>query len=119
MAKKVKKAGRPKNVSVEDIEVNETSAERLEMEQTQDDLIANLTKQWKNIFSKIGFASQTEGVSSVMEKWNKLNPFLQNQRIKNLYTQARKYGKANISDFLANPANSETQLRSLAWSNSS
>ena len=119
MAKKVKKAGRPKNVSVEDIEVNETSAERLEMEQTQDDLIANLTKQWKNIFSKIGFASQTEGVSSVMEKWNKLNPFLQNQRIKNLYTQARKYGKANISDFLANPANSESQLRSLAWSNSS
>ena len=54
------------------------------------------------------------GIGTVATQWNKLNPFLQNQRIKNLYTTAKTYNKANISEFLANPANSEKELRSLA-----
>lgn len=54
-----------------------------------------------------------------MTQWNKLNPFLQNQRIKNLSTNARKYNKYNIGEFLQNPANHEPELRGLAWSQSS
>ena len=119
MAEKVKKAGRPKNVPVEDVEVNETNTERLDMEQKQQDLVDALTKQWQSVFNKMSYVSNTEEVKSVMDKWNKLNPFLQNQRIKNIYSQARRWGKANISEFLASPANSESQLRSLGWANSS
>ena len=120
MAKDVKKAGRPKNVPVEDVEVNEKDTERLDMaKKPTNDLIDDLTRQWKNVFNKFSYASQIDGVGSVLDKWNKLNPFLQNQRIKNIYSQARKYGKANISEFLADPANSEPQLRSLGWANSS
>lgn len=120
MAKNVKKAGRPKNVPVEDVEVNEKDTERLDMaKKPSDDIVEDLTKQWKNLFNKISYASKIEGVSAVLDKWNKLNPFLQNQRIKNIYSQARRYGKANISEFLADPANSESQLRSLGWANSS
>ena len=120
MAKDVKKAGRPKNVPVEDVEVNEKDTERLDMaKKPSDDIVEDLTKQWKSLFNKISYASKIEGVSAVLDKWNKLNPFLQNQRIKNIYTQARRYGKANITEFLADPANSESQLRSLGWANSS
>lgn len=120
MAKDVKKAGRPKNVPVEDVEVNEKNTERLDMaKKPSDDIVEDLTKKWKSLFNKISYASNIEGVGAVLDKWNKLNPFLQNQRIKNIYTQARRYGKANITEFLADPANSETQLRSLGWANSS
>lgn len=120
MAKDVKKAGRPKNVPVEDVEVNEKDTERLDMaKKPSNDIVEDLTKKWKSLFNKISYASNIEGVGAVLDKWNKLNPFLQNQRIKNIYTQARRYGKANITEFLADPANSETQLRSLGWANSS
>ena len=120
MAKDVKKAGRPKNVPVEDVEVNEKDTERLDMaNKPSNDIVEDLTKKWKSLFNKISYASNIEGVGAVLDKWNKLNPFLQNQRIKNIYTQARRYGKANITEFLADPANSETQLRSLGWANSS
>ena len=121
MAEKVKKVGRPKNVSVEDTEVNETETERLDMSQKQEDLVEQLTKEWRSVFQKMTLASspKVEGVNTVVDKWDKLNPFLQNQRIKNIYTQAKKYGKANISEFLSNPGSSESQLRSLGWANSS
>ena len=121
MAEKVKKVGRPKNVSVEDTEVNEKETERLDMSQKQEDLVDQLTKEWRSVFNKMTLASSAKvaGVNTVVDKWNKLNPFLQNQRIKNIYTQAKRYGKANISEFLSNPGSSESQLRSLGWANSS
>lgn len=119
MAEKTKKAGRPKSVPVEDTELNEKSVERLDMADKTQDLVDNITKQWKRVAVKTGYISNTDGVGAVMDKWNKLNPFLQNQRIKNIYTQAKRYGKANIAAFLENPGNSEPQLRSLAWANSS
>lgn len=119
MAEEVKKPGRPKkSVPAEDTEVNELEVERLDMEE-KETTIEEVTKQWRTIFNKASFASNTPGVGAVLDKWNKLNPFLQNQRIKNIYSQARKYSKANISDFLDNPGNSESQLRSLSWANSS
>lgn len=119
MADENKKPGRPKSVPVEDIEVNEQDRERLDMSKQNEVTIEEITRQWRNIFNKASYASKVPGVGAVMDKWNKLNPFLQNQRIKNIYTQAKKYGKANIAAFLENPANSEPQLRSLGWANSS
>lgn len=119
--KKKKALGRPRNPEPED-PVDERGQERLDMEGEGDDgkiTIDALTKRWQNTFSKMAQLNGTPGIGTVAEKWNKLNPFLQNQRIKNLYTNAKRYAKADISSFLENPANSERELRSLSWSNSS
>ena len=124
MADKNKKPGRPKSVPVEDVEVNEQDRERLDMSNKKPPVeagatIEEVTKKWNNVINKAAIASSgNKDVSAVLDKWNKLNPFLQNQRIKNIYSQARKFNKANISAFLEDPANNESQLRSLAWSNS-
>ena len=121
MADKRKKAGRPKSVPVEDIATNEKNTERLEMGKKEAEVVTieDVTQQWRNVFNKTALLSKTDGVGAVLDKWNKLNPFLQNQRIKNIYTRAKKYSKTNIAEFLENPGNNEMQLRSLAWANSS
>ena len=67
----------------------------------------------------MGEAAGESGLSTVVAKWNKLNPFLQNQRIKNIYSTAKQYGKTDIAKFLQDPGNSEEPLRSIAWANSS
>ena len=81
--------------------------------------IEEVTESWKKTFDNLIELNGTAGVGTVADKWNQLNPFLQNQRIKNLYTQANTYSKANISEFLKDPANNERSLRSVGWANSS
>ena len=115
-----KKPGRPKKAPVVNTEVNEQSVDHLQMEEDKV-TIETLNNQWKKVYANLSESSHGVSgvVTTVMDKWNKLNPFLQNQRIKNLYTQAKAYGKADISEFLANPGNNERPLRSLSWANSS
>ena len=116
-----KKLGRPKNPVVAESVVDEKSQERLDMEQERI-TVEDLTERWQKTFNKIAsLDTMVSGtmVSTVATKWNKLNPFLQNQRIKNLYSHAKTYNKADIGAFLENPANHERELRSLAWANGS
>ena len=123
--KPVKKAGRPKNKPYEDEVVDETGQERLDMAKANDAevSITEVTKKWKELFTKFANYDQATGgksqLSTVVDKWNKLNPFLQNQRIKRIYSQAKRYEKADISEFLASPGNHEEELRSLGWANAS
>lgn len=118
--KESKKLGRPKNPRPEEGYVSEESIERLEMEKKQEKItIDDLTARWNKTFTRIAQLNGRDGISTVAEHWNKLNPFLQNQRLKNIYTNAKTYDKVNIGEFLLNPANSETQLRGLSWANSS
>ena len=119
--KVAKKPGRPKKNPGfgAETEVNETSVERLQMEQENKVTIDQLTRQWERVCKNFNDSAGTSMIMPVMDKWNRLNPFLQNQRIKNVYTQAREFGKADISEFLANPGNSEKPLRALSWANSS
>ena len=63
--------------------------------------------------------ANTPGIETVATKWNKLNPFLQNQRLKEIYTRAKSYDRTNISQFLESPGNYERELRSLGWANAS
>ena len=117
-----KKLGRPKNPVVAESVVDEKSQERLDMEKDDRITIEDLTSRWQKTFDKIAsLDTMVSGttVSTVATKWNKLNPFLQNQRIKNLYSHAKTYNKADIGAFLENPANHERELRSLAWANGS
>jgi len=114
--------GRPKKPVNNDTAVNETGQERLDMEKKEESEVSieAATAKWNSVFGKIAsMNSDGLGLQTSVAKWNKLNPFLQNQRLKQIYTQAKTYGKTNISEFLTNPANYETQLRSLAWANSS
>lgn len=116
---KTKKLGRPKNPAIEE-PVDEQTQDRLDMEQQTGKItIDDVTNKWNKLFGKMVNYDGTPGISTVADKWNKLNPFLQNQRIKDLYSRAKKYDKTSISDFLENPGNSEHELRSLAWANSS
>lgn len=122
--KKKAKLGRPKKPKNEDTEVNEKGQERLDMskqdnESKEEVTIDDVTKKWRGVFEKIAQLESGTGLATSVAKWNKLNPFLQNQRIKNIYTQARNYSKTNIAEFLNDPASHETQLRGLAWANSS
>ena len=116
--KEPKKLGRPKKDPVMDEVVNEENVERLDMEQ-EVITIEDLTKRWKQTFESMASIDGLKGANIVASKWNKLNPFLQNQRIKNIYSTAKRYDKVNISDFLSDPGNHEMELRSLSWANSS
>lgn len=118
---KKKKPGRPAKVrTAVDKVVDEENQERLNMDQ-KILTVEEVGKKWKNFFDST-VASYSKGNTSavtVVSKWNQLNPFLQNQRIKNLYSSAKSYDKTNISEFLSNPGSFEPQLRSLGWANSS
>ena len=122
-----KKAGRPKKVKkAEDTALNETGQERLDMDkrqqtESQEDYVSieEVTKAWNTTLKKIGTMYDYSSTTTSMQKWNNLNPFLQNQRIKDIYTRAKRYSKGSISEFLASPGNYEKELRSLAWANSS
>jgi len=122
-----KKVGRPKKNPQVDEVINEEQVEKLEMskkEVTLDDL----SGRWSNAMSIITKLAdykyklkkdQKDTTGTTMAKWNSLNPFLQNQRIKNLFTQPGTYSKEQLSKFLIDPQNYEKQLRASAWTNSS
>ena len=118
----VKKLGRPKKSEIDAV-VDEKTQERLDMTKKDEVLehitIDELTRRWNTTFQHMALLDGSAGIGAVAEKWNKLNPFLQNQRIKDIYSRAKKFDKVSISDFLENPGNHEHELRSLAWANSS
>ena len=118
----VKKLGRPKKSEIDAV-VDEKTQERLDMTKKDEVLehitIDELTRRWNTTFQHMALLDGSTGIGAVAEKWNKLNPFLQNQRIKDIYSRAKKFDKVSISDFLESPGNHEHELRSLAWANSS
>lgn len=119
--KEIKKTGRPKNVESGDTVVNEKETEHLNMSNQDQEYISikDLDKRWMTLAQKFGdVKGGSNGLATVINKWNELNPFLQNQRIKNIYTQAKDFDKNQIAEFLKNPGGNEQELRSLGWSNS-
>ena len=125
---KKKKAGRPKKHPEKEFDtVDEQTVDKLEMSRkeenpiTIDDLGARYQRTYNKIMQADSHRNDGEDaryISSTAMQYNKLNPFLQNQRIKNLYSGAREFDKAHILEFLQNPGGHESELRSLAWSQS-
>ena len=125
---KKKKAGRPRKHPEKEFDtVDEQSVEKLEMSEkesgiiTLEDLGARYQKTYNKIMQADSHRSGEEDsryINATAMQYNKLNPFLQNQRIKNLYSGAREFDKAHILEFLQNPGGHESELRSLAWSQS-
>lgn len=90
------------------------------MEDAQEHIsIEDLTRRWNTTFQHMAMLGGSSEIGAIADKWNKLNPFLQNQRIKDIYSRAKKFNKVNIAEFLESPGNHEHELRSLAWANSS
>jgi len=129
MPEKKKHIGRPKKTPSVEVEVVDEEAKRLEMNKKDSNKDAYYTveavgAEWRKLFSDIIGKSQSTltqrfgDSNAIVDKWNKLNPFLQNERIKRLYTQAKQYTKTDISTFLQSPGGHEEALRSVAWSNS-
>lgn len=118
----VKKLGRPTKVEQQEEVLNETSQDRLNMSNKnggkKDYTIEEVTRAWSRLFGKMASVDGKKGAKNVAEKWSDLNPFLQNQRLKNLYTQSKKYSKIDIGSFLEAPGNHESELRGLGWANS-
>lgn len=127
---KKKKAGRPKKHPEKEFDViDEQSVEKLEMSKKEDDnkiiTIEDLGHRYKQTYDRVMQAdSHRSGeedaryINATAMQYNKLNPFLQNQRIKNLYSGAKEFDKAHIIEFLQNPGAHENELRSLSWSQS-
>nr|DAQ20986.1 MAG TPA: portal protein [Caudoviricetes sp.] len=124
---KKKKVGRPKKSEVAKEEIVNETPQRLEMSERQEEYtVESVGKQWAQVFNNLFNRYESDdsrdgknSISKTMAQWNKLNPFLQNQRIKNLYTQAATYNKQDIGRFLQSPGENEQALRGIAWSNSS
>ena len=126
---KKKKAGRPKKHPEKEFDtVNEQTVDKLEMskkEENQQITIEDLGEKYKRTYNKIMQADshsrrdEDSGyINATAMQYNKLNPFLQNQRIKNLYSGTKEFDKAHIIEFLQNPGSHESDLRGLAWSQS-
>jgi len=125
---KKKKAGRPKKHPEKEFDtVDEQNVEKLEMSEkepgiiTLEDLGARYQKTYNRIMQADSHRSGEEDsryINATAMQYNKLNPFLQNQRIKNLYSGAREFDKAHILECLQNPGGHESGLRCLAWSQS-
>lgn len=124
-----KKPGRPKKRPEQSFkEVNEISSEKLEMSKKQTEYIdlEDLSNRYKRVYEGIMQADSllnrqskdNKFLSHIVTQYNKLNPFLQNQRLKELYSNPRSFDKVSINDFLANPGANEENLRGLSWSQS-
>ena len=125
--KKKNKIGRPKKNADEKLEVvDEQSVQTLDMSKKDSASIItidDMRQEYRNTYSKIlsaagYYPNSYSPITNIISTYTKLNPFLQNQRLKELYTNPNTYEKPEISNFIQNPGASEYQLRSLSWSQS-
>ncbi len=78
--------------------------------------LARIQQRWHNVFTKYGQLNY----SDIMTAWGSSNnvylrnPFIQNQRIKQISTAPDKASKENLQEAIANPTESEQTLRSIS-----
>lgn len=118
-----KKRGRPKKIVTPPPEplaeeqktllmVDKASTKPVTMEEVQ----INLNNLYKRMFSRVG----ASGYGFIYGNgFNGYNPFLQNQRLKEINYQPVDYSKEDIIDFLKTPQSSEEALRGAGWNLSS
>lgn len=76
----------------------------------------NLNARWKSIFSNNPNRTYTEVMGAYQSAWNQLNnPFIQNQRVKQINAQARKESKENLQKALEDPQNNELALQQVSF----
>lgn len=105
-----KKRGRPKKVESPKAVVNE-EAKMITMTQdkSEEDVSLKVIQQrWATIFGKYASTGFDNLAGAWAMSWSQLNnPFLQNQRIKQINAKAQKVQSEDLQNALNNPENSE------------
>lgn len=126
---KKRPVGRPRKKPIEPV-VNEQS-EKLNMSSNQTTggapavnttlpMIESLTSKYGELYQSAETWERIRGksgisISSTLGCLNALNPFLQNQRLKQIYTLPQSYDTENIIAALNEPQNHELLLRGAGW----
>lgn len=128
---KNRKPGRPRKAPSADQVVDEQSATHLQMAGSPQKAAEAITleevgKKWYDAYFNISdlrnqllaghkLTRSTDFLSETTEKWNELNPFLQNQRLKMLNQLPSSFTKDGLVDMLKSPQDHESQLQSAGW----
>lgn len=117
---KQKRRGRPKTPETEPERLIDDGGSKPLMMGEKEPTIEELSARWQKSFTNImSLSNRGVDVSEYLYAWNRANPFIQNQRVKNLSTRSTTYSKEQLAKFSANPGSSETALRGAAMTASS
>ena len=88
--------------------------ERISLQQVQ--------AKWNSVFSKYSSLLANGGTVSLQDtiwgnpaKTNRLNPFVQNQRVKSIISQGAQVDKSNITKWCERPADNEFNIQNASW----
>lgn len=106
-----KKVGRPKKVQA--IPVVNEEGKKLRMEDSGDDFVTveDLRRDLTSVYQKVYGYYTKEGVQGSLVDWNKYNPFLQKDRLRQTLTaQGKQLSKEDLYKAISNPDGSENAL---------
>lgn len=113
-----KKRGRPKKKEpdVSMVENEKSKAISMSAEQVQEKItLAQVQERWQRVFSAYANSDFKTIAANWNGAWSQLNnPFLQNARIKQINSPAKKLDQEAVQDALSNPENSEKPLMQLS-----
>lgn len=114
-----KKVGRPKKVQATPV-VNEEE-KKLRMEDSGDNFVTveDLRRDLTSVYQKVYGYYAKEGVQGSIVDWNKYNPFLQEDRLRQTLTaQGKQLSKEDLYKAISNPDGSENALQGQSWQES-
>jgi hypothetical protein len=105
-----KKVGRPKKVQA--IPVVNEEEKKLRMEDSGDFItVEDLRRDLTSVYQKVYGYYTKEGVQGSLVDWNKYNPFLQEDRLRQTLTaQGKQLSKEDLYKAISNPDGSENAL---------
>ena len=114
-----KKKGRPKKKEpeVSSVENEQSKTINMSSEQVREEKItlSQVQERWQRVFSAYANSDFKTIAANWNGAWSQLNnPFLQNARIKQINSPAKKLDQEAVQDALSNPENSEKPLMQLS-----
>lgn len=114
-----KKRGRPKKKEpeVSSVENEQSKTINMSSEQVREEKItlSQVQERWQRVFSAYANSDFKTIAANWSGAWSQLNnPFLQNARIKQINSPAKKLDQEAVQDALSNPENSEKPLMQLS-----
>lgn len=114
-----KKRGRPKKKEseVSSVENEQSKTINMSSEQVREEKItlSQVQERWQRVFSAYANSDFKTIAANWNGAWSQLNnPFLQNARIKQINSPAKKLDQEAVQDALSNPENSEKPLMQLS-----
>ena len=110
-----KKRGRPKKAEPEKSAVQNEETKAIKMEAENKITLNDVQNRWNQVFANYANSDFKTIASNWSGAWSQLNnPFLQNARIKQINSPAKKLDQDAVQQALSSPENSETQLMQLS-----